>query len=133
MRVDTPGGTLHRLQGDTLRLDDGRADIRGRAVVDAWGQELGSVGDLLVDDRDRKVRFLDVDNAESRFLLPVEAVIRVSGDRVYVNQTRDRVLAAPPYDPASAEETFLDGLYGFYGYGVPFWDADYDYPRYPYL
>lgn len=133
MRVNTPGGALRRLQGGGLRLEDRRADIRGRAVVDAWGEELGSVGDLLVDDRDRKVRFLDVGAPGSRFLLPVEAVIRVSRDRVYVNQTRERVVAAPPYDPESAGERFLSGLYGFYGYGVPFWNPGYRYPRYPYL
>jgi sporulation protein YlmC with PRC-barrel domain len=108
-------------------------------VLDRAGEEIGKVEDLLIDEQERKVRFLDVGSGgflgigETKFLLPVEAVTRIAEDSIEVNQSRERVAAAPRYDPDLVERTYLSDLYGYYGYRTPFWDAAYAYPRYPYL
>lgn len=139
MRSRTKSGTLHRLKDSDLELADPKADIRDRQVVDAAGEEIGKVEDLLIDDRDRKVRFLEVGSGgflgigETTFLLPVEAVTKVAEDSITVNQSRERVAMAPKYDPDLVERTYLSDLYGYYGYRTPFWDTAYVYPRYPYF
>lgn len=139
MKTATGAGVLHRLKDSDLRLADPQADIRGRRVVDREGEELGKVDALLIDEQERKVRFLEVASGgllgigRSKVLLPVEAVTRVGKDEVRTSQSRERVRSAPRYDPDLVEQSYLSELYGHYGYRMPFWDAAYVYPRYPYL
>src|SRR3712207_8652280 len=65
-------------------------DVRGKDVYDAERQRIGSVGDLYIDRREREVRFLEVGAGgflgvgEKRFLVPVEAVVEVTEDRVTI-------------------------------------------------
>jgi hypothetical protein len=66
-----------------------------------------------------------------KFLIPVDAIVRITVDAVYINQSRERVAAAPAYDPTLTNERYLNELYGHYGY-LPYWGADYRYPPYPY-
>lgn len=139
MTTQAKTNALHRLRKSKLELADAAADIRGRRVTDSAGQEIGKVDDLMVDERERRVRFLEVSSGgllgigETKFLLPVETVTRVEDEVVRTNQSRDRVSGAPRYDPRLVEERYLDELYRYYGYPTPFWDAAYVYPRYPYL
>lgn len=50
-------GTLYRLGETDQTVADPAADVRGRTVVDRHGEEVGRVDDLLVDDRENRVRF----------------------------------------------------------------------------
>ncbi len=90
-------------------------DLRGKDVYDPHGQRMGSVEDLYVDRQEREVRFLEVGAGgflgigEKRFLVPVEAVTKVSEDRVIVEPDRtERAEGPAPFDtkvrPPSAEE-----------------------------
>jgi sporulation protein YlmC with PRC-barrel domain len=139
MTNQTSIGALHRLTDSELRLADPKADIRGHQVVDRDGDQLGKVDDLLVDEQEQKVRFVQVEAGgflglgKERFLLPVESIGEIRGELVRVNQSRERVSGAPKYDPDLVEQPYLSRLYGYYGYRTPFWDAGYAYPRYPYL
>jgi PRC-barrel domain protein len=55
------------------------------------------VEELYVDTEERKVRFLEVGAGgllglgEKRFLIPVEAVVKIYDDGVTVDQSRDKV------------------------------------------
>ena len=139
MATQTRAGALHRLKDSHLQLADRQADIRGRRVLDSTGNEIGKVDDLLIDERERKVHFIEVASGgllgvgQTKTLLPVETVTRIGDDEVRVNQTRERLQGAPRYDPDLVEQSYLSDLYGYYGYRTPFWDAAYVYPRYPYL
>ena len=130
-------GTLHRLNDTTLTVADPTEDVRGRKVLDAAGEEIGEVDDLLIDDRENKVRFLQVASGgflgigATKFLIPVDAVTRLDHDHVHVNQTREKVAGAPRYDPEMVEEPDWGAYYGYYGYG-PYWGRGYAYPPYPY-
>lgn len=130
---------LHRLSDSNLTLADAGADIRGRRVRDVAGDEIGKVDDLLIDDGERKVRFLEVASGgvlgigETKVLLPVEAVTSVGAEEVRINQSREKVSGAPRYDPELTEASHLGDIYGYYGYTTPFWGLGYNYPRYPYL
>lgn len=122
--------------GQTVAAGD--EDVRGRQVTDADGNDLGEVDDLLIDEVEHRVRFLLVEHGgflgigEKKSFVPVDAVTRVTDDRVHVGQSRDRVAEAPPYDPDVVdEETYYDRVYAHYGY-PPFWGTGYVYPGYPY-
>jgi sporulation protein YlmC with PRC-barrel domain len=90
-------------------------DLRGKDVCDPHGQRMGSVEDLYVDRQEREVRYLEVGAGgflgigERRFLVPVEAVTRVSEGQVIVEPDRtERADGPAPFDtkvrPPSAEE-----------------------------
>ena len=76
-----------RLGDSDFVIANPKDDLCGKGVCEPHGQRMGSVGDLYIDRRERKVRFLEVgaggflDIGEKRFLVLEEAVTRVSEDR----------------------------------------------------
>jgi len=137
MATYEPGMTLIRLSDTDLTLADRAEDIRRRKALDMAGEELGEVDDLLIDEREQKVRFLQVTSGgflglgATKFLLPVEAIMRITDDAVYINQSRERVAGAPDYDPTLVDERYVRDVYSHYGY-PPYWGPGYEYPSYPY-
>ena len=127
---------LYKLSDSPLTVADPAEDIRGRQIVDSAGNEVGKIDDLMIDDRQGKVRFLLAGSGgflgigETKFLIPVDAVTRITGDTVYINQTREHVAGAPRYDPELADMSYWDSLYGYYGYAL-YWAPGYIYPAYP--
>ncbi|MGI8881205.1 MAG: PRC-barrel domain-containing protein [Jatrophihabitans sp.] len=121
--------------GDRGQTVDGSAnDIRGREVKDKDGAGIGKVADLLIDDREEKVRFLLVEHGgflgfgETKTLIPVDAIIKITEDDVLINQSRDRVASAPGYDPDLVDDRpYHSSIYSYYGY-APFWGQEYMYP-----
>jgi hypothetical protein len=75
------------------------------AVTDPDNHLIGYVRDLLIDEADWKVRFLHVTVGghlgigDRHFLIPVEAVERVSGGFATIEQSREKVRSAPELDP----------------------------------
>jgi CBS domain-containing protein/sporulation protein YlmC with PRC-barrel domain len=128
---------LIRLSDTNLTLADPAEDIRGIKALDMAGEELGTVDDLFIDEQERKVRFLEVSSGgflglgATKFLLPVDAIARITADVVHINQSRERVAGAPQYDPTLVEDRYVHDLYGHYGY-PPYWGPGYRYPPYPY-
>jgi hypothetical protein len=95
---------------------------------DKDGHDLGTIEGLLIDEAERKVRFMEVASGgflglgESKSLIPVEAITRMTPDAVYIGHTREHVAGAPRYDPELVE-TRLDyffNLYPYYGYPPSF-------------
>jgi sporulation protein YlmC with PRC-barrel domain len=87
----------------------------GKDVYDPHGQRMGRVEDLYVDRQEREVRYLEVGAGgflgigERRFLVPVEAVTKVSEDQVVVEPERtERAEGPAPFDtkvrPPSADD-----------------------------
>ncbi|HEV3478672.1 MAG TPA: PRC-barrel domain-containing protein [Gaiellaceae bacterium] len=129
---------LVRLDDTDLTVADPAEDVRGRPVRDRDGEEIGEVKSLLIDESERKVRFLEVESGGvlgvggERRLLPVDAVVRVEEDAVRVDQTREHVHGAPAYDPQLAYDvSYYGDIYGYYGH-TPYWTAGYMYPTYPF-
>jgi sporulation protein YlmC with PRC-barrel domain len=52
--------SLHTIGDDNLQTNNPAEDVRGRKVLDRAGEDIGHVDNLLVDDREHKVRFLCV-------------------------------------------------------------------------
>src|SRR5262245_30877567 len=140
--------TLVRLSDTELTIANPAEDIRDHTVVDRDGEDIGEVEELLIDAHEKRVRLLEVASGgflglgKTRFLLPVEAITRISDDTVYVNQTRQYIAAAPHYDPDlihreagekgyhSAKDYYND-VYQYYGY-PPYWAPGAVYSPYPY-
>jgi hypothetical protein len=119
---------LVRLRDTDQTVSSSDEDIRGRMAKDKDGHNLGTIEGLLVDEAERKVRFMEVGSGgflglgESKSLIPVEAITRVTPDAVYIGHTREHVAGAPRYDP-DLVETRLDyffNLYPYYGYPASF-------------
>jgi sporulation protein YlmC with PRC-barrel domain len=133
--------TLLRLSDTELTVANPAEDVRGRKVIDKNGEAIGEVSDLIVDDRETHVRFLEVASGgllglgRQKSLIPVDAITRISDDAVYINQTRQRISEAPPYDPDLihedvGDESYYGHVYRHYGY-PPYWGPGYVYPPYP--
>jgi len=137
MATYEPSVALVRLNDTDLALADPAEDIRGREALDMAGDELGKIEDLLIDSREQKVRFLEVTSGgflglgATKFLLPVEAISRITDEAIYINQSREQVAGAPGYDPTLVDERYMRDVYSHYGY-PPYWGLDYEYPPYPY-
>jgi sporulation protein YlmC with PRC-barrel domain len=124
--------------GDTeLTVSDPGQDIRGRTVIDRNGDEIGHVDALLIDEQERKVRFLQIASGgilgigEQQFLLPVDAVIDLDDGQVIVDQTGSRVAYSPAYNPdLTYDRDYYGQLYGYYNY-PRYWSAGYVYPPFP--
>jgi hypothetical protein len=116
--------TLQKLQDLDRTVAVAADDIRGRMVKDKDGNDLGRIDGLLVDAVGQKVRFMEVATGgilglgQTKSLIPVEAITRVTADEVYISHTREHVAGAPAYDPKLVREdpAYLSGLYPYYGY-----------------
>jgi len=132
------GSTLERLGETNLTVADPRADVRERKVIDAAGDEVGKVDDLLIDDSEARVRMLRVEHGgflgigADHYLVPVDAIASVTGDSVRIDRDRSRMTDVPGYDPEVTDEpTYYGDVYGWWGYPA-YWTPGYGYPRYPY-
>ncbi|TCC47518.1 PRC-barrel domain containing protein [Kribbella capetownensis] len=119
--------TLVRLMDVGLEVADPSDDLRGRSVVDRNGDEVGTVDGLIIDETERRARFLEVGSGgflglgEKRQLVPVEAITRVDDDVVHISAERSRVAGGPVYDPAVVpERRYYEEVYGYYDF-PPFW------------
>ena len=125
--MDTPSGSnLVKLSQSSMVIDDPRDDVRGRHVVTVDGEKIGLVDDMLVDTKERKVRFLEVGSGgflgigEHKSLIPVDAVTSVDERHVYIDRSLDHVAAAPAYHPyVIATDPYLNDVYEHYGYAPP--------------
>ena len=75
-----------RLSDSGLTPASAEQDIRGRKVIDSDRRDVGVVDELMIDDAEKKVRFLRVESGGflgiggRRFLVPVDAIMKIDGD-----------------------------------------------------
>jgi sporulation protein YlmC with PRC-barrel domain len=120
--------TLSSLRDTDRTISSSDQDIRGRMVKDKDGRDLGRIEDLLVDDIERKVRFMEVATGgflgfgESKSFIPIDAITRMTPDEVYISHTREHVAGAPRYDPdlVPSDLHYFFNLYPYYGYPASF-------------
>ncbi|MBE0011072.1 PRC-barrel domain-containing protein [Arthrobacter sp. AET 35A] len=131
-------GNLVKLSDTDQTVATSDEDIRGRTVRDKNGDDIGTIDDLLIDEGENKVRFLEVGSGgilglgQNKSFIPVDSITGVEDD-VHINQTREHVAGAPAYNPELTEQSsFYEDIYSYYG-TTPFWSAGYMYPGYPYF
>src|SRR5690349_16751689 len=114
-------GTLMRLSDSSHLLADPGQDIRGRTVVDQDGNEIGQVGDLLIDPHQQKVRLLRVEHGGlfgvgvTPLYVPADVVESGPRDEVVIGRSRVQIAGAPGYDPQliDGDKHFAE-LYKYY-------------------
>ena len=116
-----------KLSDSDLRLKVPEQDVRGLEVYERGGDQIGSVGDLYIDEQERKVRLLEVGAGgflgmgEKHFLIPAEAVASVGEDGVTIDHSGEKVAGFPPFDPdVEPESNYQRSLYDYYGYPIPY-------------
>jgi sporulation protein YlmC with PRC-barrel domain len=119
--MTTAEAGLVKLSDSGLKKDHAK-DILGCTVFDRSGVDIGEVDDLLIDEQEHKVRFIQVASGgflglgAKHFLVPVDAVSRIDDTTVFVDQTYGQVVGAPDYDPEVVpERSYYEGLYRYYG------------------
>ena len=144
MTTNTPTSMLLRLRDTQLTVADPHQDLRGFKVIGTNGQDIGRVEDLLIDDTEKKVRFLLVGSGgflgtgigEKQFLIPVDAITQIGKESVTIDRTGEHVVSGPHYDPQLMDEGELlkhyNDVYTYYGM-MPFWGASYQYPGFTYI
>lgn len=111
---------LRPLKDSDLTLPHSGDDIRWCHVVDRAGHDLGMVDDLLIDEDERKVRFLEVASGgflgigELKLLIPTEAVEEITERVVHVD--RWRTTDSSVYDPELVDESYYATVYDYFGY-----------------
>jgi sporulation protein YlmC with PRC-barrel domain len=111
-----------------LALAQKEDDVRGMSVVDPHGHRVGVVGELVIDEEQRRARLLIVSSggicglAVSRRLVPVEAVSRVD-DQVHIDADHEDVHRSMAYHPERPHLPGYHDVYSHYGY-PPFWEDE---------
>jgi sporulation protein YlmC with PRC-barrel domain len=132
--AETNGVGLMTLKDSDLMLAHATDDVRGLTVTDAQGDSIGEVDDLIVDERERRARFLVVKSGgflglgETKRLVPVDAVSAVD-DKVHIEPSREEVHGSLEFDPELEPWPDFEGVYNQYGY-TPFWGPGYMSPGY---
>ncbi|MFD7160521.1 PRC-barrel domain-containing protein [Kribbella sp. NPDC059898] len=132
--MDDAPGTLINLNETALALAEPADDVRGRKVVDRNGDEVGTIDGLIIDEHQRRVRFMLVGSGgflglgEKKQLIPIDAITSVGDDTVRISTERTHVAGGPVYDPEVVPEPhYYEEVYGYWGV-PPFWGPGYVYP-----
>jgi sporulation protein YlmC with PRC-barrel domain len=132
----TAEADLVRLSDSGIKRDHAK-DLLGCTVFDRSGVDIGEVDDLLIDEQEHKVRFIQVASGgflglgAMHFLVPVDAINRIDDTTVFIDQSYGQVVGAPNYDPEVVpERPYCEGLYRHYG-TIPYWQEGYRQPHYP--
>lgn len=120
---------LERLTHSGVQMADPAMDLRDREVFDRDGLSVGTVSDLLVEPESGEVRLAEVSSGGGVFgigrkarLVPIEAVSSGDPRSVYIERTREEILAADAYRPAEGDDEEAQYAAAYSAYGVtPYW------------
>lgn len=132
------GGVLISLSDSPSLRRSNVSVYKGKVVLDRDGEEIGKVRDILIDEAERKARFLEVSTGgflgigRERFLIPIDSVLSMYDDRITISEARSRLSDAPSFPSATVDERYLLETYAYYG-KIPFWEQGYQYPAQPFL
>ena len=121
--------SLVKLGDSDIVLSDPADDIRHRKVIDSETKAVGHVSALFIDERLRKVRFMEVTAGGflglggQKFMVPVEDISSIDSAEIHVHHTLGKILEAPRYDPSLTSwynRAFWNPYYDYYGYS-PYW------------
>ena len=111
-------------ESEDIHVQELWQDIRELDVYDINGEQIGPVEDLYAEREAYRPRFLDVAAGgflgigKKHFLIPVEEVSRdVGEEQVTVNQSKDKVVGSPDFDPDEVPKADVQrAMYAYYGH-----------------
>jgi sporulation protein YlmC with PRC-barrel domain len=115
-----------KLSRSDVVIEDPLGDLRGWQIVTADDERFGTVEDLLIDPRAKKILFLEIDAeapdgiSRHKVLIPVQVVDRVDEHLVYLRCARQSIATVPTYNPHILQsETYLREVYEHFGCPLP--------------
>lgn len=115
---------IYSLSESGLKFVDPSHDIRGRDIIGRDGKKMGTVSDLLMDDKQSRIRFIEVAHGgflqvfgRETFILPVNVIQSVEARQVHVNYTNEQVDHKAIYIP-ELEEGQDTGPVGWFEQGT---------------
>jgi sporulation protein YlmC with PRC-barrel domain len=106
---------ISSLRASVWKLANPADDIRGRTVIDRNGEKMGFVDDLLLDDQDTRIRFVQIAHggilgiSRTHFLTPVNAITRIEDRYIHLDRTREDVERESTYTPELVAGTDTGG------------------------
>ncbi len=100
---------IYSLRDSGMKFRDSSKDIRGREVIGRDGEKMGTVDDLLMDDAESRIRFVQVAHGgflgigRDTFILPVNTVTKIEERAIHVDYTREEVNRKATYLPELEE------------------------------
>lgn len=102
------------------------SSLRETTVVNAQGDDLGTIEDLMIDPSTGRVEYAVLDFGgflgigDKFFAVPLEAFeVDRTNERMMLNVSKDRLKSAPGFDksnwPETADTSFVENVYDFYG------------------
>lgn len=115
-----------------LPINLSSSSINGTDVVNAQGENLGDIKDLMIDTNTGRVSYVVLSFGgflgigDKYFAIPWEAFsIDTDENEMVLNIPKEKLENAPGFDkdnwPTNANHTYLNEVYEYYGY-KPYWD-----------
>ncbi len=85
--------------------------LRGVKVFDRDGEAFGRLEDVFIHEDEKRLHYLDVRAGgflglgDRMFLIPLTLVDSIQGDRITLNETREKVINSPEVAPRRVLET----------------------------
>ncbi len=106
---------LYSLRASGLKFADPVEDIRGRTAIARDGQKIGFVDDLLLDDHDHRIRFVQIAHggilgiSRAHFMVPINSLTKIEDQYIHITHTREDVERAALYQPKLVPGTDTGG------------------------
>lgn len=97
-------------------------DIRGHKVIDTYGESIGQIVDMLIDEERLEVRFLIVEPGQplclthTDLLIPVDALKESHDEFIFIDCPCEQVADSPRYYPNLLDRFYLEEVYSYYGF-----------------
>ncbi|BBY55577.1 PRC-barrel domain-containing protein [Mycobacterium koreense] len=125
---------LYRLTGAVAGLPNAADDLRRRTVFGVGHVRLGTVSAALVDEPERRPRFVVVGSGgvagigRRHRAVPVDRIIGTTVADVFLDVTGDQLADGPAYAPDRiTDRDYLEGIYRYYD-RTPCWASGYVFP-----
>ncbi len=126
--------TLYRVTGAVAGLPNPIDDLRRRTVFGADHTRLGTVSAVLVDESERRPRFVVVGSGglagigRRHRVVPVDRIIGTTVADVFLDVTGRQLADGPAYAPERiTDRDYLEGIYSYYD-RTPCWAPGYVFP-----
>ena len=110
MAKTTQKAVIFSLRESGMKFRDPAHDIRGREVFGRDGKKMGTIEDVLMDDKHSRIRFIEVAHGgflqvfgRDTYILPVNMITKVEERKVHVTYTSEEIDRKPSYIPELEE------------------------------
>ena len=96
-------------------------DTGGSKVLDSNDEEIGTVEEVYIWEEPGTAHLIEVSGEERSFLIPVHAVTNADEEGVKIEQSKQKIMESPEFDPGDdvPDDEARKGAFQHYGYQDP--------------